>query len=107
MRSKDASSQCRARQSQTAHISAFQFSSGSSARVWYRHHPLFGTDVCIVRRANRVGPQHVLIMLPDESHCAIPTWMLDEAFCNGLVDAAEPCIAVAALHRLRMLIDEQ
>ncbi|MEQ9408226.1 MAG: hypothetical protein RIK87_10895 [Fuerstiella sp.] len=74
--------------------------------MWYRHHPLCGKDVCIVRRANRVGPQHVLITLPDESLCALPAWMLDEAFCAGLREAEQPCVDVSALLRLCTLIDD-
>src|SRR5258708_10978700 len=79
----------------------------STARVCYRYHPLFNREVQIVRRCPNVTPDGILIVLPDGSRWALPSWMLDSVACSSLTDDLEPHIALPALRALRQLIDAQ
>ena len=78
-----------------------------TARIHYRFHPLYDCEVEVVVQFPRISPGVVLIVLPDQSRCALPEWMLDPIACAGLVDRPEPMISPAALCRLRELLDAQ
>ena len=84
----------------TAHDGAFR-------KVCYRYHPLFGSEVRVLRRFPKVSAGSVLVVLPDETHGAIPEWMLDPVACAGLTDEPSPRISLGALRELRALLDSQ
>ena len=85
--------------SHTAHISSF-------GRIYYRHHPLYGCEIRVIRRYDSFCPQEVIVLLPDQTRCALPSWMLDEAFCASLVEAYHPIPSVGALRNLDKLLDD-
>ena len=96
-RERDATFPFRSKQSRTAHIS-------KTAEVFYRHHPLCGEHVEVIRRY-RAGT--VMIVVSDGTHCLIPHWMLDAAACSAVSDEVRPRISVDALRALRDLLDAQ
>ena len=98
MRSQHAFSQFRGKSSHTAHIP------GSGA-IHYRHHPLFGEEVEVLRRCRRDAVDCVMIVVADGTRCLIPKWMLDSASCSTVVDQDTPTIAFSALCSLRDLLD--
>lgn len=75
--------------------------------VHYRHHPLCGREVRVVRRCPQISADSLLVVLPDGSPCGLPEWMLDPIACATLTDADQPLCAVVALQALRALIDAQ
>jgi hypothetical protein len=90
----------RGSRSHTAHISKKQ-------KIHYRHHPLYGREVEVVRRSERIGDSDVIVHLPDDTWCAVPYWMLEEGLCAGLIDASAPLVSVPALRSLIRLLDSQ
>jgi hypothetical protein len=74
--------------------------------VHYRYHPLCGRDVRVVRRYQDDWTQGVIVLLPDATRCALPSWMLDEVFCAGLAEADHPRVAITALCALGKLLDD-
>jgi hypothetical protein len=76
-------------------------------KVHYRHHPLYGQEVEVVRRSHRVGESNLIVRLPDDSWCAVPQWMFEESICAGLLDAPGPLLSVSALRSLIRLLDSQ
>lgn len=78
-----------------------------SAKICYRHHPLYGTEVEVVRYLRRTNPAILVVKLPDGRQLAVPEWMLSPLMCEQLKEEAEPRIALAALQELRQLIDIQ
>jgi hypothetical protein len=49
----------------------------------------------------------VLVRIEPELQIVIPCWMLDDAYCQALVLKDRPQIDIAALMRLRRLVDQQ
>jgi hypothetical protein len=90
----------RSKSSHTAHNS-------TSAKVYYRHHPLFGTEVEIIKHKWNCSVDCVMVVVADETRCLIPRWMLDESLCAGLHDESLPRISIDALVALRQLLDAQ
>ena len=78
-----------------------------SAKICYRHHPFYGTEVEVVRYLRRTSPAILVVKLPAGPQLAVPEWMLSPLVCEQLKEEAEPRIAIAALQELRQLIDIQ
>lgn len=76
-------------------------------RVCYPFHPWYGRPVHVLARATRYGVPTCDCRLDTEPIRAleIPAWMLDPAACAGMALTAEPRVALAALVRLRQLLD--
>jgi len=47
--------------------------------IRYRYHPLCGPEVLVIRRCHGLCLERVIVELPDQTRCALPAWMLDEA----------------------------
>jgi hypothetical protein len=60
----------------------------------------------VIRRYDSVCSQEVIVLLPDQTRCALPSWMLDEVFCASLVEADHPILSVGALCNLDKLLDD-
>ena len=60
----------------------------------------------MIRRYDSMSSQEVIVLLPDQTRCALPGWMLDEVFCANLVEADHPILSVAALCDLNKLLDD-
>jgi hypothetical protein len=75
--------------------------------VAYRHHPLAGRCVEVLRRRKQGDAEQVVITLPDETRCVLPAWMLDPVHCDAMPQEPHPRVALAALKRLRALLDAQ
>ena len=86
-----------ARPQHTAHHS-------SLSQVHYRHHPLFGQDVRVVRALHQRGTPSVIIELPDGAQIAVPKWMLDPLRCRSMREEGTPIIAIGALVELSALV---
>ena len=78
-----------------------------SAKICYRHHPFYDTEVEVVRYLRRTNPAILVVKLPAGPQLAVPEWMLSPLVCEQLKEEAEPRIAIAALQELRQLIDIQ
>ena len=78
-----------------------------SAKICYRHHPFYDTEVEVVRYLRRTNPAVLLVKLPAGPQLAVPECMLSRLVCEQLKEEAEPRIAIAALQELRQLIDIQ
>lgn len=62
----------------------------------------------MLRRARRYTADCVLVKVRREGvELTVPCWMLDAGVCQGLVDAQQPRLDVAALTELRRLLDSQ
>ena len=61
----------------------------------------------MIRRCDGLCSKEVVVELPDQTRCALPAWMLDEAFCKSLTEAAHPVVSVTALCGLGELLDAQ
>jgi hypothetical protein len=78
------------------------------ATIRYRFHPFCGEEVEIVRRLRRYTADSVVVKLRQSGlQIAVPSWMLDEAFCQPLVEGPHPRVAVAALLELGDLLASQ
>ncbi len=86
-----------ARRKHTAHHSPL-------SQVHYRHHPLFGQDVRVVRALRQRGAPSVIIELPDGAQIAVPKWMLDPLRCRSMREEDTPIIAIGALVELSALV---
>jgi hypothetical protein len=75
--------------------------------IHYRHHPVHGEHVEIVRGLRRYTTDCLVIKLRDDVQVAVPSWMLDPVSCQQLTDEARPRIAVSALSELRELVDSR
>jgi hypothetical protein len=62
-----------------------------------------GCEIRVIHRYDSVSSQEVIVLLPDQTRCALPSWMLDEVFCATLVEADHPILSVAALCNLGKL----
>lgn len=78
-----------------------------SAKICYRHHLFYDTEVEVVRYLRRTNPGILVVRLPAGPQLAVPEWMLSPLVCEQLKEEAEPRIAIAALQELRQLIDIQ
>ena len=77
------------------------------AKVCYRHHPLYGVEVTVVRYLRRTSTAPVVIVrCPDGVQIAVPEWMLNATACDRLADQAQPLIGLSSLLTLRRLITE-
>ena len=72
--------------------------------MWYRHHPLYGQEVRVYRH---FPPDGAVIILPDDTKCILPGWMLNEEACGHLVDEQRPRISLSVLIAVRELLDAQ
>ena len=61
----------------------------------------------MIRRCDNVCSKEVIVELPDQTRCALPAWMLDEAVCKSLTEAEHPVISITALCGLGELLDAQ
>jgi hypothetical protein len=77
------------------------------AKICYRHHPLYGVEVTVIRylRRNSIEPV-VIVRCPDYGQIALPEWMLNPMACDHLSDEAQPRVAISALVALKRLLDE-
>jgi hypothetical protein len=74
--------------------------------ICYRHHPLYGSEVAVVRYLRRTADAKIVIIRRvDGMQFAVPEWMLNATVCADLTDETEPRIALGALRELRHLID--
>jgi len=99
------------------HRSLVRFSPGSadpihnthngtrSVRIYYRWHPYCGRELPMLNRYRRWDAY--CVRLPDETSMILPAWMCDAARCAALRELPSPCVAGAALQRLRCLLDER
>jgi hypothetical protein len=79
-----------------------------SAKVCYRHHPLFGVEVEVIRYLRQNSAARVVIVrCPGHLQLAVPEWMLNPLVCERLTDEQQPRIAIEALWDLRQLLNEQ
>ena len=77
------------------------------AKICYRHHPLCGVEVTVVRYLRRHSTDPVVIVrCPDHAQIALPEWMLNSVACDRLSDEAQPRVAISALVALKRLLDE-
>ena len=60
----------------------------------------------MIRRYDSGSSQEVIVLLPDQTRCALPSWMLDEVFCAGLIEADHPVLSIEALWNLAKLLDD-
>ena len=61
----------------------------------------------MIRRCHGLCSEEVIVELPDQTRCALPAWMLDEAVCRSLTEAEHPVVSVTALCGLGELLDAQ
>ena len=78
-----------------------------AAVVAYRHHPLYGREVTVIRHCRGDSIDGVMITLPDQTPCVLPAWMLDSERCAALMDCPHPRMSLAALQTLRELLQSQ
>jgi hypothetical protein len=78
-----------------------------SAKICYRHHPLYGVEVGVIRylRRNSTAPV-VIIRCPDRKQIAVPEWMLSPVACDRFSDEAQPRVAIGALLTLKRLLND-
>jgi hypothetical protein len=77
------------------------------AKIWYRHHPLYGVEVTVVRYLRRNSADRVVIVrCPDRAQIALPEWMLNSVACDRLADELRPRVAISALVALKRLLEE-
>lgn len=84
--------------SHTTHVSG-------AAKIYYPHHPHFGQRVTLVRRCASFGPGLVQVALPCGDQLLVADWMLDEHGCYGMEVQDDPRLDIAALMKLRELVD--
>src|SRR3954469_21848148 len=77
------------------------------AKVCYRHHPLYGVEVGVMRylRRNSAAPV-VIVRCPDRRQIALPEWMLGSVACERLSVETQPRVAITALLDLARLLSE-
>ena len=73
-------------------------------KIEYRHHPLFKTEVKVVRALRSFVDEIDIVQLPDGFQIAVPRWMLDPVICSQLPKEAKPRVALTALFRLAELV---
>ena len=78
-----------------------------SLTIHYPHHPCFGQTATVVRRCRSFGLDQVQVVLPSGVQLVIPDWIFDEEHCRGMEIVRVPSIALAALLKLRSLLDSQ
>jgi hypothetical protein len=78
-----------------------------SAKIYYRFHPFYGTEVEVIRHLRRSEPAILILKLPGGAQLAVPEWMLLPQVCDRLVIETEPRISIDALIDLRALVDAQ
>ena len=91
---------CPGKQAHNTHRATF-------AVVAYRHHPLYGREVTVIRRCRTDSNDGLMITLPDQTPCVLPAWMLDFDRCAALMDCPHPSISLVALQSLRELLQSQ
>ena len=94
-RSRDAFCPRRANQLHDAHHS-------QTVTVYYRLHPLHGQTLTVWRRTRDRHGERVFCRLPDDTICALPTWMFDPVSTDWLL--GPPVISVEALSALHDLL---
>jgi hypothetical protein len=78
-----------------------------TAKVCYRHHPLYGVEVGLIRYLRRsTAAPVVIVRCPDRRQIALPEWMLSSVACDRFSDQAQPRVAISALLDLRRLLNE-
>ena len=94
----------------------YQIASGAPAhtthqpwpqKIHYRHHPLYGSEVEVVRVRRRCGEEVLTVKVPAGFELAVPSWMLDPIHCGGLPQEARPRVSLAALLELQALMRSQ
>lgn len=76
-------------------------------KIQYRYHPLYGTEVQIVRTLRRYLEQIEIVGLPDGTERAVPAWMLDPVICHQLPQQDRPRISLSALLELAAWLDNR
>ena len=76
----------------------------SPQKIHYRHHPLHGTEVEVVRVLRRDGEEVFTVKVPTGFQLALPSWMLDPIHCGSLPQEARPRLSLAALLELQALM---
>jgi hypothetical protein len=74
-------------------------------KVHYFCHPLFDHEVQVLNRQTRGGEVYYGVALFDNSHVLLPAWMTDELACGRCVAQISPVCSLAALRRLRQILD--
>jgi hypothetical protein len=78
-----------------------------SAKICYRFHPLYGTEVEVIRCLRKSASVILIVKLPSGVQIAVPEWMLIPLACDQLRIEDKPRISIYALIALRRLIDSQ
>ena len=68
----------------------------------YRWHPLFGRSLRVRRRVTNRNGEHIFCELPNNTICALPSWMFDADCARLTLD--RPLIGIEALRELRELL---
>jgi len=92
---RDGSCRFRANQKHNAHRS-------ETVTVHYRWHPLFGSSLRVRRRVKSRNGEQVFCELPNDTICALPTWMFS-ADCTRFT-LGRPLIRIEALRELREVL---
>jgi hypothetical protein len=79
----------------------------SPQKIHYRHHPLHGTEVEVVRVLRRDGEEVFTVKVPAGFQLALPSWMLDPIYCGSLPQEGRPRVSLAALLELEALMASQ
>ena len=74
-----------------------------SAKICYRFHPLYGTEVEVIRCLRRGASVILIVKLPRGMQIAVPEWMLIPETCDRLIIEDQPRISIDALIALRRL----
>jgi len=74
-------------------------------KIHYFCHPLFGHEVRVLNRQTRHGEVYYRVSLFDNSQVLLPAWMTDEFVCGRYVVRKSPACSLAALRRLRQVLD--
>lgn len=75
------------------------------AQVSYRHHPLFGHEVEVVRAIRHGIEPSVIVRTSEGLQIAVPCWMLDGQACAALKEEDSPRVCISALVKLAELIE--
>ena len=78
----------------------------SRQKIHYRHHPLYGSEVEVVR-VRRCREGVLTVKVPAGFQLALPSWMLDPVHCGGLLQETRPRVSLAALLELQVLVANQ
>ena len=74
--------------------------------IHYRHHPLYGSEVEVVR-VRRCREGVLTVKIAAGFQLALPSWMLDPVHCGGLLQETRPRVSLAALLELQALVTSQ